>query len=144
MPKRTLKNARQHLESVTPMVNQGTYSQMHAEFKAAQAKALGLATQAATRKVTDLTAQRQEVLEDVCSVRDELAALTAEGKAGRLSGKEYRDQLAKLQQRQRSLQRHEQQIAKAVESVAAIEDDPEGYADSLYERYPNMQPDFSF
>lgn len=144
MPKRTLKNAPQYLQAATPMVNQGTYSQMEAELKAAQAKALGVASETATRKVAELTAQRQQVLEDVCGVRDELAALAAEGKAGRLSGKEYREALAKLNERQRSLQRHEQQIAKAVESVAAIEDDPEGYADSLYERFPNMQPDFSF
>ena len=144
MPRRTLRQARRIFEEMAPGLNPAQYRQLQREIDTASGAAVSMATEHADRRVNDVLGSRQEMLTELCRLRDELTSLVAEGEQGLLPAKEFNERLGRLQRELRATDRHVAEVDAAAEFVAAVEEDPEAWADSLAERYPHMQPEFSF
>lgn len=144
MPRRTLRQARRAFEDMTAGLNPAMYQQSKAEIDKASGAAVAMATQHADRRVNDVLGSRQEMLTELCRLRDELTSLVAQGEQGLLPAREYNERLARLQRELRATDRHASEVDQATEFVETIEQDPEAWADSLAERYPHMMPEFSF
>ncbi len=145
MPKRTLRQARRMFEEITTGLNPADYQRIKSEIDTASGAAVGLATEHADRRVNDVMGSRQEVLTELCRLRDELTSLATQGEQGLLPAREFNEQLSRLQRELRTVNNHSAEVDRATELVELIEEDPEGWADAtFYEKYPHMMPEFSF
>lgn len=143
--RRTLRQARRAFEDMTTGLNPAVYQRLKSELDAASGAAVTLATQHADRRVNDVMGNRQEVLTELCRLRDEFTSLAAEGTQGLLPAKDFNERLTRLQRELRATDRHVGEVDKATELVELIEEDPEAWADAtFYEKYPHMMPEFSF
>lgn len=106
-----------------------------AEVNEARAAATRLGQQELDRITDEVRGGRDDLLRELCDVRDALAAATASGD---------RSVLADLRQRHQSLARQVEQIEAMVEQVEAIEADPVAYGESLFQKYPPTRPNFTF
>ena len=145
MARRTIAQARRILEQdIAPVVNDHVRRQYEAEINAASGQAKAAADRMLTRIINNMQSQRDEVLAEVCSLRDDFQALTDQGQLGTLSADDYHDRLKELQTRQRALSRKERDLVGMAERAEQIETDPEAYGDSLFAKFPQTQPDFTF
>ena len=78
---------------------------------------------------------RDQLLEDLCEVRDALAA----AKANR-----DRSGLTDLRQRHRSLLHQVEEVEALAEQVEAIEADPFAYGEAIFAKYRHTCPNFTF
>lgn len=145
MARRTIAEARRILEQdLAPVVNDHVRRQYETEINAAAGKAKAVADRMLNQIVHSMQEQRDEVLAEVCALRDDFQALTDEGALGTLSANEYHDRLKELQTRQRALSRKEQELVGMADRAASIEEDPEAYGDALFAKFPANRPDFTF
>lgn len=144
MPRRTVAAARRELEALAPGLNPVVYARLSTVINAAAAKARTVGDRMLDRIFNEMQVQRDEVLADVCTLRDDFQALIAEGELGTLSATEYHDRLRSLQSRQRTLVRRERELVGMANRAEQIEADPEAYGDSLFAKFPDTQPDFTF
>lgn len=145
MPRRTLRQARRMFDDMTTGLNPVDYQRLKSEIDKASGAAVSLATEHADRRVNDVLGSRQEVLTELCRLRDEFTSLAAEGEQGLLPAREFNERLSQLQRALRAHDWHAAEADRATELVELIEEDPEGWADStFYEKYPHMMPEFSF
>lgn len=145
MPKRTIADARRAFDELTPSLNPEMYRRLDDEVKRASAGAITLAGRFADERAAAVLAERTDVLNEWCTVRDGYAALAADAADGRISARDVTERLDALRRQHRALERHGNDVGRAVEVVERIESDPEGWADeTFYAKYPHMTPDFSF
>lgn len=144
MARRTVASARRELEDLAPTLNDHMRRTYEGEINAAAGKAKAVATRMLEGITADVDGVRDEVLAEVCDLRDDFAALAAEGEMGTLSAAEYAERFNDLQDRQRTLRIKEQRLTDLVSHAERIESDPEATGDSLFQRFPHIQPDFSF
>lgn len=145
MPKRTIRAARRTFDDIAPSLNPEMYRRLQQELDAAAAAATKMGTKYADERIHGVLAKRQDVLTELCRLRDAFKAVTAEAAMGNLTAREAHDRLTELRGEMRNLDRHAADVERATELVDRIEDDPEGWADeTFYEKYPHMTPDFSF
>ena len=109
--------------------------QYEAEVKAARSRAAAQGTAAAEGLAQQVREDRDELLRDLCDVRDGLAAAGANGDARALTD---------LRQRRENLLRKVEEVERLAEQVEGIEADPAAYGDSLYAKYTLTRPNFSF
>jgi hypothetical protein len=132
-------------EDMTTGLNPVDFQRLKSELDKASGAAVSLATEHADRRVNDVLGSRQEVLTELCRLRDEFTSLAAEGEQGLLPARDFNERLSRLQREFQAVNRHSNEVDKATELVELIEEDPEGWADAtFYEKYPHMQPEFSF
>lgn len=144
MPQRTIAEARRQLEELAPGLNPTMYARLSSEINAASGKAKAISDRMLDQVANELQSRRDEVLADACALRDEFQALTGEGELGTLSAAEYAKKLQKLQNKQRSLAVQEGRLNDLVSRAERIDQDPEAYGDSMFERFPHTRPDFTF
>jgi len=95
-------------------------------------------------RVQGIAALRDDALRDLCSVRDDFAALAAEANRSPITSAEYARRFNELQARQRHAARAITRTEEALAFVGPVEDDPIAYGDALYAKFPLTQPTFSF
>lgn len=145
MPRHTLRQARRMFEDMTTGLNPADYQRLKSEIDKASGAAVSLATEHADRRVNDVLGSRQEVLTELCRLRDEFTSLAAEGEQGLLSSRDLNERLQQLRRDLQAVNHHSTEVDKATELVELIEDDPEAWTDAtFYEKYPHMMPEFSF
>ncbi len=121
------------------------WRRLNEEVSANSSAAMVVATNYADQRTVEIMERSQEVLEELCDVRDQMTALVAQGKTGGVSAKDYHRSFQKIQARRRQLERQADELAQGVEYVGRIEANPEGWVDTtFYEKYPQMAPEFSF
>ena len=106
-----------------------------AEIQAARAQAAIQGTRAAEGLAQQVREDRDDLLRDLCEVRDGLAAAGANRDARALTD---------LRQRRERLLRQVEEVERVAAQVETIEADPAAYGDSLYAKYPLTRPRFSF
>jgi predicted nucleic acid-binding Zn-ribbon protein len=90
----------------------------------------------------NLDAEVTDVKQALGDVERGLNDLDRQSRSRDLTASEYRKQFDDLQgERQRLLQRA-MSLQAQVDKLAEVEEDPEAYLDSLYERYPTIRPEF--
>lgn len=145
MPKRTIRQAKQILEEAAPGLNPIMFRRMSDEIKAAEQAAAQVAHGHAAKKSTKLLTQRTDVLRRLCDTRDGFKTLVAEGKAGKVSGKDYSARFNTLKAEERRLQAVISDVEAGLATVEQIEEDPVAYADeNFHDRYPATRPEFTF
>lgn len=145
MPRRLIRDAERQLEELAPTLNSVQYRDLKEELDAVTNDA----NQRVTRYMDETSAisadTARSLLEELCEVRDDLAALAAEGELGRLSSSEYNKQYATLTNRRRLLTTKSQKLNNDTELMERIEEDPIAFADDRFHRpFPLLQPQFSF
>lgn len=145
MPKRTIRAARRAFEDLAPTLNPEMYRRLEEELNQASAAATVRGTRFADERVNGILGNRQDVLTELCRLRDEFKAVAAEAALGNVTAGEVNDKLVKLRADVRQVDRHTADVERATELVERIEDDPEGWADdTFHEKYEHMRPEFSF
>ncbi len=145
MAPRTLTDASRWLEANTPNLNPEAYARAKSEIDAAAGEARAAADQQVQALMADALAEGQEAMEALAEVRDNLAALAAEGELGRLTAKEYAARLTRLQAEQRRWENRLASLQDDADAVERMESDPVGYVDGLHQRYPLLpRPNFTF
>lgn len=109
--------------------------QCQAEVDAARQAATAAGEAEAARIAATVAESRDEVLAELCEVRDALAAAQANGD---------RSALSELRSRQRSLTAEVEEVERLVGQVEAIEADPFAYGEGVFGKYPLTRPNFSF
>jgi len=144
MPQRTIQEARQHLDGLAEVMSPKALSPFQAEFDGAQTAAVDMATRHMDTTFAAVAALSDRVDDQVRDVRTGYARLIDEGQAGRITAREFNERFTKLRQQQRDAERRATEAARTAERLEAVELDPEGWADSLYQRFPLTRPHFSF
>jgi hypothetical protein len=145
MPRRTIRQAKQVLEEAAPGLNPLMFRRYSDEIKAAEQAATQVAHGHAAKKSTKLLTQRTDVLRRLCETRDGFKELVAEGKAGRITGKDYADRFNALKAEERRLEAVIGDVEAGLATVEQIEEDPVAYADeNFHDRYPATRPEFTF
>ncbi len=109
--------------------------QFQAEVNAARQAATAAGEAEAARIAAAVAESREDVLAELCEVRDALAAAQANGD---------RTGLADLRTRHRSLLAEVEEVERLVGQVEAIEADPFAYGEGVFTKYPLTRPNFSF
>lgn len=109
--------------------------EFQAEVTAARASATQAGVAEAERIANTVRDTRDDLLRDLCSVRDGLAAAKASGD---------RAVLADLRTRHRSLLRQVEEIERLAEQAEAIEADPFAYGEAIFAKYQQTRPHFTF
>lgn len=146
MPKRTIREARSILEEdLAPGLNDYHLKRFRQSLTEAEGAARKAADEFMTRHEEHVKAARQEALKEVCDVRDELEALAAEGETGRVTGQDYAGRYTALTDRQAKAEKRLDEVGQLISAVAEVEEDPVAWADTnLYQRYPELRPEFEF
>lgn len=76
------------------------------------------------------------------SLEQQFEDLERESRDTPMSAKQYAMAYGELQKRRERLTHHAMGVQNRIDHYAAIDDDPEGYIDSLYQRFPAIKPDF--
>jgi len=124
--RRRIRDADRHLTENATLLNPEAYRQYRQEVTQAQAAAVTFADKAAKRRYEIISERRTDLLQDMCGVRDQLAELAKEGRAGRIDAAEYTARLERLSAAydQAMGARGVQLVSDAVESIADIEQGP--------------------
>ncbi|HVX19218.1 MAG TPA: hypothetical protein VHA73_14405 [Acidimicrobiales bacterium] len=109
--------------------------QYQAEVDAARQAAIAAGEDEAARIAADVGSYRDDVLAELCEVRDALAAAQSGGDRSDLSG---------LRTRHRALLAKVEEVERLVDQVEAIEADPFAYGEAVFAKYPLTRPKFSF
>ncbi len=109
--------------------------QCQAEVDAARQAATTAGEAEAARNAAAVAEGRDDLLAELCEVRDALAAAQANGD---------RSALSELRSRQRSLTAEVEEVERLVGQVEAIEADPFAYGETVFGKYPLTRPNFSF
>lgn len=145
MPQRPISEARQALEDKLPKVSDWWANTYRAELEAAEGQARSRGEVHVEDRINNTREEQRELTEQICAVRDELEDLAKRGSQGELSAQEYGDAMRRLTSRRDRLEKRLSSIEARAERLSEIEEDPAGYIDSLYKRYPALQrPEFSF
>ncbi len=81
----------------------------------------------------------------LCDVRDSARALTADLAAGRITAREGTHRWNELREQARKLAANNDRVHEQAERLAAIEAQPAEWFDTTkHERFPGIQPAFSF
>jgi chromosome segregation ATPase len=145
MPRRTIADARATLERAAEALNPEMFRRYTSELKQAEDRAGGIADSYASERAANLTELRDELLEEACELRDDYAALMAEGGEGMLTAQEYQKRYEALEHQKRRLARRGQELDHMVAAVERIEEDPVAWVDqTFYATYHQLMPTFSF
>lgn len=134
MAQHTISEAEAALASLSGL-SDNQRRQCEAELQAAKAKATATGTAAADQLAQQVRLERDDLLRELCEVRDQLATAAA--------GCDKRA-LTDLRQRRQRLMSKVEEVERLAERVEDIEADPAAYGDSLYTKYPGTRPNFSF
>ena len=134
MAARTLAEAEATLANLSGL-SDNERRQYEAEVTAAKAQATAQGTTAATQMAQQVREDRDDLLRELCEVRDGLAAARTSADA---------QVLKHLRQRRERLVRQVEEIERLAERVEEIEEDPTAYGEALYEKYPGTRPIFTF
>lgn len=140
MPKRTISEAREALETLTlsprkqkeyekfltDLVDQGV-ARIHSD----QAESYAA-----------LSEQVTEVKEALREVEGELRDLEKQSRQQDIGARDYRERFSELQDRRQSILRRARSIESRVKRYIEVEQDPEGHLDGLYRKYPAVRPEF--
>jgi hypothetical protein len=140
----TLREARERLADLAPGLNPEMYRRLNAEIEEAARHATAHAEHFLSGRFDALDAERQRLLVEACQVRDAYEALEAEGGLHRLTARDYASRLADLNQHRDRIEARRAEIARQVEDLSAIEDDPETWTDEQWRKYPATSPTFTF
>ena len=145
MPQRTVAEAQEQLEELAPQLNPPVWKKLNAELNEVVSTTNQRAVRYMDESVASATAAAKETLVELCDVRDQLAALTVDGEAGRLTATEFNKRHQELTEQHRRLHRRVEKLAHDAELLEHIEDDPVAWADErLHVPYPQLRPHFSF
>lgn len=142
--KSTIREARERLADLAPSLNPEMYRRLSEEVEEVARHATAHAERFLSRQLAALDAERQTLLVEVCQVRDEYEALNAGGSLGRLSAEDYAERLDALNRRRAALTERRSEVERQIDRLGEVEDDPTGWADSLYRRTPSLAPNFTF
>lgn len=141
--RRTVREAREHLEEMAPGLNPAAYRQLEEEVEEAEQQARTLGEEFASEQFDRLDNERVELLREACEVRDDYERLRDSGGL-QLSAEEYRERLAELNRRRDQVERQLAEVARRLDTLAEVEDDPVAWADRRYQTTPLIAPNFSF
>lgn len=144
MGRRTVLSAQQYVEENAAAINPELYRQYQEEINRAKAAAVSFATGVADGRASDVDAGREDVLRELCQVRDGYAQLIKDGQAGRLSAAEFSQAFDALESREVSSGNAVAEFTEAAAFVTDIEEDPEAYGDDYASRNPNLLHEFTF
>lgn len=144
MSRRTIADAEAELEALAPGLNPVAFRDLQAEVSYARTAAETFSNRVAGDMALEVEQARDDLLQELCDVRDAFATLTSQGQAGRIGAGDYHDQWDALAQRQRAAERTIARLGERAEAIDAIEADPVAYADRFFTNTPNLMPDFSF
>lgn len=143
MAPRTIADARFALDQAVGL-SDADRRRCEAEITAALHQATETATVLMDERVHHVAGLRESALADLCAVRDDFAALAAEAKATAMTAADYTAQFNDLAARHRHAAQAITRTEEALAFVEPVEDDPAGYGDALYAKFPLTRPDFSF
>lgn len=145
MARRTVRQAKEWLEGNATALNPVAFAQFQREIQAVEGEHVANATRAVDTEAAAFAEEHRELLTDGCGIRDDYEQLAKDAATGRLSAKEYRERLDKLNQEVPGYSSRAERLAQKINTVETIETDPVAYGDRLYEKMPALQkPDFSF
>ena len=145
MARRTIAEARRLLADAAPSLNPEMYRRIDDEIKVVEADARTLATEYANQRADDLTNLRNDVLVEVCEVRDGYDALMAEAELGLIDADDYHHRFQQLEDRKRYLGTRAGELDYLADAVERIDEDPVAWTDrQLFGKYPQITPEFSF
>ncbi len=145
MPQRTVGEAQAQLEELAPQLNPPVYKRLKDELNEVVSATNQRAVRYMNEAVVTASTVAKEALTELCDVRDQLAALTVDGEAGRLTAAEFNKRYQELTQQHRRLNRRVEKLAHDAELLEHIEDDPIAWADERFHvPYPQLRPHFSF
>ena len=101
-------------------------------------------------RLSVLQAERYEALTDAVSdikdayteVEQRMKDLERDSRSRDMSADEYRRQFEDLQRQRDRLHHQAMSIQSRIDRYTEVEEDPQGYMDSLYERFPMVKPNF--
>src|SRR5262249_46222829 len=79
------------------------------------------------------------VKDEFTRVAAELRALGAEGTSGPLSAREYAERFRQLERQRSDLRERTDVLDHQIDGYQAIEDDPDGWIESLHQRFPTLR-----
>src|SRR4051812_48755551 len=89
MARRTLTNARAMLDSLLPEISDHWAKRFESQYQDAVRRAHTFADTYVVRTADGIDEERRQTLEGLCQLRDDFAALAADGTAGRLGARDY-------------------------------------------------------
>lgn len=114
------------------------------ELNQAKATLTQFAQDIVTSHATEVDERRENVLHELCDVRDSYAQLIKDGKGGKLTAAEFAERLNQLEGRQASAANAVRICSETTASVTAIEEDPLAYANDVATRNVGARYNFSF
>ena len=143
--KRTIADARRALEQdVIPSASDHVAAKARAELAANEAKARKHADGYITEREAEILTMRDTVLRALTEARDELDALTAQGRDARIGTAEYTQRLRELSQRRERAEDALSQCEELTDRLGEIERDPCAWFDALTQRMPRLVMDWSW
>lgn len=125
-------------------LSEGERRAVAAEVQAARSTLTKFSNDVATDHATDVDERREDVLHELCEVRDSYAQLVKDGKGGKLTAAEFTERLNHLEGRQASAMNGVRICSEMTASVAAIEEDPLAYASNVGAYNIAVRHNFSF
>lgn len=142
---RTVGDAQSELDAISDELRPDIARALQAEVDRAKANATQFVDGLAEVHHLELSAMREECLQNVCAVRDDFAALEADIRTGKVTASEARTRWSQLHHQAGSFRAGVLADAESRTAlVTEMEDDPVAYADGVFRRMPNLTPKFSF
>ncbi len=142
--RRSVAQAQAWFDDWSPNLTPDARRQAQDEINEARSRAQNFAAGVVEGHTQRVDSQRDDLLRELCAIRDEYASVAKAGQDGLLTAAEYTERLNDLDSRLDSCTKKASAAAKAAEAVAEIEEDPLAYADDYFSRNRNIQHDFSF
>ena len=141
--KRTIADARRALEEdVVPSASDHVAAKARSELAANEAKARKHADGYVGEREAEILTMRDAALRALTEARDELDALTAQGREARMPAAEYSQRLRELSQRRQQAETALGQCEELTDRLGEIERDPCAWFDALTARMPRLVMDW--
>ena len=143
--KRTIADARRALEEdVVPSASDHVAAKARSELAANEQKAKQHADSYIAEREAEILTMRDAALRALTEARDELDALTAQGKEARIGTAQYTQRLRELSQRRKGAEDALGQCGELTDGLDEIEQDPIAWFDALTARMPRLVMDWSW
>ncbi len=141
--RRTIAEVKAWLDSDSGL-SEGDRRHIREELDQAKAALTKFAGDVATDHANDVDERREDVLVELCDVRDAFAQLVKDGRSGKLTAAEFTERLNQLEGRQASAANAVRICSETAASVTAIEEDPLAYANGVATGNVAARYNFSF
>jgi len=143
--KRSIADARRALEEdLIPSSSDHVAAKARSELAANEAKARKYADGYVGEGEAEILTMRDAALHALTETRDELDALTAQGREARIPTSEYAARLRELSQRRERAEDALGQCEALTDRLGQIEQDPTAWFDALTQRMPRLVMDWSW